>query len=130
MAQQQSEETNTAATSGVPTAIIGPFQITPAHLFTIASIPFALGGYFGYHSHLKEAAKEESAARTNSQQQQITTKRLSTTQQQLSPKHFVDGRVLAVRALSLATMISVGGFATLGAGTKKWVNMFIHSTLR
>jgi hypothetical protein len=86
-----------------------PFSIQPGHVFFGSSIPLCFGAYLGFARQIriykKEAAAEAAADALNTINTVVTTQ----------------GKVMAGRALTIATMSSVGGFALIGAGKSKWL---------
>lgn len=87
------------------TAMVGPFGIEPKHLFMVASVPFAMGAYSGFRKQLKEEEKNKQRAA-----------RRKAAGKPPSFKMTADSRIIGARALGVATMLSLGGFAAIGAG--------------
>jgi hypothetical protein len=83
-----------------------PFQIQPGHIFFGTAVPLCVGAYLGFARQMnvykKEAAAEAAAEALNTTVTNVVT---------------TEGKIMAARALTIASMSSVGGFALLGAGT-------------
>ena len=81
-----------------------PLSIQPGHLFFASAISLCAGAYVGFSRQIKiyqkEAAAEAAAEAMNAVNTVVTT----------------EGRILAARALTIATMSSVGAFSLVGAG--------------
>ena len=90
-----------------------PSYIQPVHILFGSAIPLCLGAYFGFTRQIriykKEAAAEAAAEAMNAVSNVVTT----------------EGKILAGRALTIATMSSVGGFALTGAGTFTLTTVFL-----
>ena len=92
-----------------------PSYIQPVHILFGSAVPLCLGAYFGFTRQIriykKEAAAEAAAEAMNAVSNVVTT----------------EGKILAGRALTIATMSSVGGFALTGAGTFTLTTIFLVS---
>jgi hypothetical protein len=86
--------------------ITGPFGIEPKHLFLVASVPLCMGAYSGFRNQMKHAERQAKRA----------AKRKAAGKPPLPLRLTADSRVIGARALGVATMMSCGGFAFLGAG--------------
>jgi hypothetical protein len=93
-------------TPGIHNNFNFPFRIQPGHIFFGTAVPLCLGAYLGFARQMniykKEAAAEAAAEAMNASVTNIVT---------------TEGKLMAGRALTIATMSSVGGFALMGAGT-------------
>lgn len=86
--------------------ITGPFGIEPKHLFLVASVPLCLGAYSGFRKQMKHAERQAKRA----------AKRKAAGKPPLPLRLTADSRAIGARALGVATLMSCGGFAFLGAG--------------
>jgi hypothetical protein len=111
---EPSLKTTTSESTGPPSSqsdrFVGPFGIEPSHVFFLASLPLCIGAYSGFQKQVKQAEKEaKEAAKRNALEKAGKT---------LPPLKFsVDAHTLAGRAFGIATMLSLGSFAAVAAGT-------------
>jgi hypothetical protein len=92
--------------------ITGPFGIEPKHLFLVASAPLCMGAYSGFRKQIKHAERQAKRA----------AKRKAAGKPPL--RLTADSRAIGARALGVATMMSCGGFAFLGAGECKQETLY------
>mmetsp|Transcript_20806 Transcript_20806/g.35471 ORF Transcript_20806/g.35471 Transcript_20806/m.35471 type:complete len:113 (-) Transcript_20806:619-957(-) len=108
MKEEDDEATKPPASSpsSSPSLWVGPFGITPAHVLLISSVPFCAGVHVGYQRLVREATKGLAEPK------------------KLHPNL----RNLGLRALGIASMLSVGSFTIMGAGEQQqqdwWAPIF------
>jgi hypothetical protein len=106
-------------TPGIHNNFNFPFRIQPGHIFFGTAVPLCLGAYLGFTRQMniykKEAAAEAVAEAMNASVTNIVT---------------TEGKIMAGRALAVATMSSVGGFALMGAGTFTEIFLECYSITR